>query len=92
VYGDGSQTRSFYYVDVFVEGLRSFIRAEELAGEEINFSCKDEITMETLAESFLEVYEIDSVITDGPRPKDDPPGVSGPISRWPSSCCHMSQS
>jgi UDP-glucuronate decarboxylase len=72
VYGDGSQTRSFCYVSDLVGGLRSFMDADGLDGEVINLGSEDEITIQTLAETILEVYDTNSEIVYEPLPEDDP--------------------
>ncbi len=72
VYGDGSQTRSFCYVSDLVDGLRSFMRADGLAGEVLNLGSEEEITIRTLAETVLDVYDTDSDVAYEPLPEDDP--------------------
>jgi UDP-glucuronate decarboxylase len=72
VYGDGSQTRSFCYVDDLVDGLRSLIDADGLQGEVVNLGSQNEISIATLAETILEVTDADADLTYGPLPEDDP--------------------
>jgi len=72
VYGDGSQTRSFCYVSDLVRGLCSFMDADGLAGEVVNLGSEEEITIQTLAETILNVYDADSDIVYEPLPEDDP--------------------
>jgi UDP-glucuronate decarboxylase len=72
IYGDGSQTRSFCYVDDLIDGLRALMRADGIAGEVLNLGSEEEITIRTLAETILAIYETDSDLTHEPLPEDDP--------------------
>jgi len=72
VYGDGSQTRSFCYVDDLVDGL---IRLMESPGDlvgPINLGNPGEFTMLELAQRVLELTGSKSTITFNPLPHDDP--------------------
>ncbi|QLC34404.1 NAD-dependent epimerase/dehydratase family protein [Halarchaeum sp. CBA1220] len=73
VYGDGSQTRSFLYVDDQVRGLRALMEAPDLAGEVVNIGSTDEVTIETLAETVLDAFETASEITYEPLPHENDP-------------------
>jgi nucleoside-diphosphate-sugar epimerase len=72
VYGDGSQTRSFCYVDDLVEGLVKALTREEAVGEVINLGNDDEMTILELAERIIEITGSPSTITHLPLPEDDP--------------------
>jgi UDP-glucuronate decarboxylase len=72
VYGDGSQTRSFCYVDDLVSGLRSLMETDGLQGEVMNLGSDQEITILDLAETILEVCDTGSGIRHEPLPEDDP--------------------
>jgi len=72
VYGDGEQTRSFCYVSDLVAGIRSMAEANGLSGEVVNLGSTAEITIQTLAETILDLVETDSGITYEARPTDDP--------------------
>lgn len=72
IYGDGSQTRSFCYVDDMVDGLRALMTTDGLAGEVLNLGNENEITIRTLAETVLEVCDTESDLTHRPLPEDDP--------------------
>jgi UDP-glucuronate decarboxylase len=74
VYGDGSQTRSFCYVDDLIAGIRSVVAADaETASSDVfNVGNTDEITILELAETVLEVVDTDSGIMHEPLPEDDP--------------------
>jgi len=72
VYGDGSQTRSFCYVDDMIEGL---IRLMNTPGEvtgPINMGNPKEITILELAEKVIELTNSKSEIVFEPLPADDP--------------------
>lgn len=82
VYGDGSQTRSFLYVDDQVRGLRSLMETDSLSGEVVNIGSTDEVTIQTLAETVVEVLETESEITYEPLPyKNEPERRQPNISR-----------
>jgi len=79
VYGDGSQTRSFCYVDDEVEGIyRLFMRGDS---EPTNIGNPDEYTVKQLAEIVLELTGSSSEIVYEPLPKDDPKVRRPDISR-----------
>ena len=72
IFGDGSQTRSFCYVDDLVEGL---IRAMECDGDlkgPINLGNPNEVTILELAELVLKLTGSDSGLDRRPLPADDP--------------------
>ena len=72
IYGDGSQTRTFCYVDDLVGGLRTIMDTNELAGDVVNIGGQNEITIQTLAETILEIYDTGSELVYEPLPEDDP--------------------
>ncbi len=72
IYGDGSQTRSFCYVDDLIEG---FVRYMALSGDvpgPINLGNPGEFTMGELAEMVLRMTKSSSTIVYMPLPEDDP--------------------
>ena len=71
VYGDGSQTRSFCYVDDLVEGFLRFMEQETCVGP-MNLGNPGEFTMLQLAELVLKKVGGASKITHKPLPSDDP--------------------
>ncbi len=71
VYGDGTQTRSFCYVDDLVEGLISLFFKENVF-EPINLGNPEPTNMLNLAREILECTESRSVIELKPLPIDDP--------------------
>ena len=72
VYGDGSQTRSFCYVDDLVEGLiRLMDQSAEVTGP-INIGNPTEFTILELAQQVVSMTGAGSKIIYNPLPKDDP--------------------
>ncbi|MDI6873594.1 UDP-glucuronic acid decarboxylase family protein [Candidatus Solincola sp.] len=72
VYGDGSQTRSFCYVDDLVEGICLALRSERAVGEVINLGNDREMTVLELAHRIREMLGSTSEITFLPLPQGDP--------------------
>ena len=79
VYGDGSQTRSFCYVDDLVEGIYRLLMSDVV--EPVNVGNADEITIKAFAEEIIAITGSDSTITHEPLPKDDPQVRQPDISR-----------
>ena len=71
VYGEGSQTRSFCYVDDLVEGFMRFMEQEKIVGP-MNLGNPGEFTMLQLAELVIKKVGGKSKITNLPLPADDP--------------------
>jgi dTDP-glucose 4,6-dehydratase len=70
IYGDGSQTRSFCYVDDEVDGIyRLFMRGDS---EPTNIGNPNEFTVTQLAELVVELTGTKSPIVYKPLPQDDP--------------------
>lgn len=72
VYGDGSQTRSFCYVDDMITALTLVMNSEQTAGEIINLGNPKEYTILEVARLVKELTSSPSEITFAPLPKDDP--------------------
>lgn len=72
VYGDGSQTRSFCYIDDMIRGLRALMNIDGLQGEVVNLGSENEITILELANKILDICDSESDITHESLPKDDP--------------------
>ncbi len=70
LYGDGSQTRSFCYVDDLVEGLIRLMNGNHCGPINIGNPC--EFTIRQLAEQVLERINPDLPLTFLPLPQDDP--------------------
>jgi len=72
IYGDGSQTRSFCYVDDLVDGMvRLMDTGHEVTGP-VNVGNPGEFTMLELAQAVLEITGSSSAIEHRPLPQDDP--------------------
>ncbi|MEN8203310.1 MAG: UDP-glucuronic acid decarboxylase family protein [Bacteroidota bacterium] len=72
IYGDGSQTRSFQYVDDLLEGMvRMMQTGDELTGP-INLGNPEEFTILELAKKILGLTNSKSKIVKLPLPQDDP--------------------
>jgi UDP-glucuronate decarboxylase len=72
IYGEGSQTRSFCYVDDLIEGLvRLMGSADDVTGP-INLGNTTEMTVLQLAESVVRMTNSRSQIVRKPLPADDP--------------------
>ena len=71
IYGDGSQTRSFCYVDDLIEGWLRLMAQTETVGP-VNLGNPGEFTMLQLAELTLKLVGGKSKIVHKPLPADDP--------------------
>ena len=70
IYGDGSQTRSFCYVDDEVDGIYRLFHSDYT--DPVNVGNPNEFTIKELADIVLEETESISVIEERPLPEDDP--------------------
>jgi dTDP-glucose 4,6-dehydratase len=70
VFGDGSQTRSFQYIDDLVEGIRRLMQAS--VNDPVNIGNPHEMTLLELAKRIVRVTGSASEIVFGPLPEDDP--------------------
>ncbi len=71
LYGDGSQTRSFCYVDELVDGLIRLMAVEK-RNQPVNLGNPVEFTIRELAEEVARVVGSEVKITYRPLPEDDP--------------------
>ena len=72
IYGDGSQTRSFCYVDDLVEGLIRLMNSEREVTGPINLGNPGEFSIKELAEKVVAQTGSKSDIVYQPLPQDDP--------------------
>jgi dTDP-glucose 4,6-dehydratase len=79
VYGDGSQTRSFCYVDDLVEGIVRLLGTDY--HEPVNLGNPSEVTILEFAKEILALSGSKSVIEYRPLPQDDPKVRQPDISR-----------
>jgi len=70
IYGDGSQTRSFCYVDDLVEGVWRLLWLED--SDPVNIGNPDEMTILEFARRILAATGSSSQLTRKPLPADDP--------------------
>jgi UDP-glucuronate decarboxylase len=71
IYGDGTQTRSFCYVDDLISGLYRFVFESQNTGP-MNIGTEFEFTMKELADLVIELTDSKSKIVYSPLPQDDP--------------------
>jgi UDP-glucuronate decarboxylase len=71
LYGDGSQTRSFQYVDDLLEGMLRMIQRDGFHGP-VNLGNPEEFTMRELAEQVVALTGSRSAIVQRELPQDDP--------------------
>ncbi|MBN1471616.1 MAG: SDR family oxidoreductase [Syntrophaceae bacterium] len=72
VYGDGSQTRSFCYVDDMIDGLTGMMNSEDNFYGPVNVGNPVEFTILQLAEKVIALTNSNSRIEYFPLPEDDP--------------------
>jgi len=72
IYGDGSQTRSFQYVDDLLEGTIRMMNSEDSFIGPINIGNPGEFTILELAEKVIALTNSKSKIVNMPLPSDDP--------------------
>jgi dTDP-glucose 4,6-dehydratase len=70
VFGDGSQTRSFCYVDDLVEGIYRLLLSDYASP--VNIGNPDEISLKDFAEEILKLTDSKQKIVYKPLPADDP--------------------
>jgi len=72
IYGDGSQTRSFCYIDDLVDGLASMMSTDDSVIGPINLGNPVESTIKEIAKNIIKLTNSNSKITYGTLPNDDP--------------------
>ncbi len=72
IYGDGSQTRSFCYVDDLIDGMISLMESGDEFTGPVNIGNPNEFTIRQLAEVIIEATNSGSEIISQPLPSDDP--------------------
>jgi UDP-glucuronate decarboxylase len=86
IYGDGSQTRSFCYVDDLINGMMACMNASDTCIEPVNIGNPGEFTMLELAEMILHKTDSTSKIVHMPLPLDDPRQRRPDITRAKEMC------
>jgi UDP-glucuronate decarboxylase len=72
IYGDGSQTRAFCYVDDLIDGFIAMMEADDSLTGPVNLGNPQEIPVLTLAERVVALTQSNSGIVRRPLPQDDP--------------------
>ncbi len=72
IYGDGTQTRSFCYVDDLIEGLMRLMESERARGLPVNLGNPRELTVRELVDLVVALTGTSSGIVRRPLPEDDP--------------------
>jgi nucleoside-diphosphate-sugar epimerase len=81
VYGEGSQTRSFCFVEDLCEGLYRLATRQSASGTVVNLGNPDERTIAELAEVVSRLIGVPLRVEHGPLPVDDPRRRCPDISR-----------
>lgn len=72
IYGDGSQTRSFCYVDDLIDGMIKLMGSKDGFFGPVNIGNPNEFTILELAKNVIELTKSHSKISFHPLPQDDP--------------------
>jgi len=72
VYGDGSQTRSFCYVDNLIDGLIKLMDSSDDFTGPVNLGAPEESAILDLAKKIIDLTDSKSKIVHEPLPNDDP--------------------
>ena len=72
IFGDGTQTRSFCFVEDLVEAIVTLMESDQSGPDPVNLGNPIECTMLELAELVLELVGGPSKIINMPLPADDP--------------------
>lgn len=72
IYGDGSQTRSFCYVDDLIRGIVALAEVETAPDAPVNIGNPNEFTIKELAQQVNALVGKELEITHMPFPQDDP--------------------
>ncbi|TDI66336.1 MAG: SDR family oxidoreductase [Alphaproteobacteria bacterium] len=72
VYGDGSQTRSFCYIDDLIDGIIRMMQAPDTLTGPLNLGNPQELSIRELAEKVIDLSGSTSKIVQRPLPEDDP--------------------
>ena len=81
IYGDGSQTRSFCYVDDMVEALMRLMDSDSAVGMPVNLGNPNELTVRRLVDMVVAMTGSASRLVFRPLPLDDPRRRKPDISR-----------
>lgn len=72
IFGGGSQTRAFLYIEDLIDGILLQTLADNISGLPINIGADKETTVLNLAEKIIDISDSQSEIKFFPAPEDDP--------------------
>jgi UDP-glucuronate decarboxylase len=81
VYGEGTQTRSFCYVDDLIDGILTLMESTSSGSQPVNLGNPHEVTVRSLAEQIQRLTGSTSRILNLPLPVDDPQQRQADITR-----------
>jgi UDP-glucuronate decarboxylase len=81
IYGDGSQTRSFCYVDDLIDGIVRLMASPDSVTGPLNLGNSGEFTIRELAETIINLTGSKSELRSLPLPSDDPKQRQPDLSR-----------
>ena len=81
VYGEGTQTRSFCYVDDLIDGILALMESTSSGAQPVNLGNPHEVTVKSLAEQIQRLTRSTSRILNLPLPIDDPQQRQADITR-----------
>src|SRR3546814_15375782 len=86
IYGDGSQTRSFCYVDDLVTGFELLIESNSSVTGPVNIGNTIEMSIARIARTVLEMTGSRSEIAHPPLPEDDRSAACRVGTEWVRTC------
>jgi UDP-glucuronate decarboxylase len=81
IFGDGNQTRSFLYIDDWLDATWKILNAPDLSGEVFNVGSVSEITINSLAKTIIDLTESHSKTVHLDSREDDPVRRSADITK-----------
>ena len=81
IFGDGNQTRSFLYIDDWVDATWKLLKSTEMSGEVVNIGSVTEVTINALAKSIIDLADSHSKIVHLDAREDDPYRRSADITK-----------
>ena len=72
IFGDGTQTRSFQYIDDLIDGFLKMMNSKDTFIGPVNIGNTNEFTIKALAKKIIELTNSKSKIVFKPLPSDDP--------------------
>jgi UDP-glucuronate decarboxylase len=81
IFGDGNQTRSFLFIDDWVDATWKLLKSTEMSGEVVNIGSVTEVTINSLAKSIVDLAGSHSKIIHLDAREDDPYRRSADITK-----------